>query len=110
MANTFKSDGNAGVGTSIATIYTCPSSTQTTVIGLSLANISGSSVEATVTLVKNGGTPTLHLVKDVPLPTGSTTVIVGGDQKLVLESGDSVKVVSDTNNSVDAIISYLEIT
>lgn len=110
MANTFKSEGNAGVGTSTATVYTCPAATSTTVIGMSLANVVGTLVTADVTLVKNGGTPTVHLIKDVPLPTGSTSVIIGGDQKLVLETGDSVKVVSDTASSVDVVFSYLEIT
>lgn len=110
MANTFKSEGNAAVGTNIVTVYQCPSSTSTTVIGLSLANVIGSEVTADVTLVKNGGSPTVHLVKGIPLPTGSTSVVVGGDQKLVLESGDSVKVIASASNAVDVVFSYLEIT
>lgn len=110
MANTFKSEGNAGVGTSTATVYTTPAATSTTVIGMSLSNVLGSVTSASVTLVKSGGTPTVHLIKDVPLPTGSTSVIIGGDQKLVLETGDSVKVVAADNSAVDVVFSYLEIT
>ena len=39
MANSFKLKTDTAVGTSAATIYTCPSSTQTTIIGLTIANI-----------------------------------------------------------------------
>ena len=36
MANAFLSETDTAVGTGAATIYTCPSSTETTVIGLSV--------------------------------------------------------------------------
>ena len=39
MANAFKLKTDTAVGTSAATIYTCPSSTETTIIGLAIANI-----------------------------------------------------------------------
>jgi hypothetical protein len=35
---------------------------------------------------------------------------VGGDQKLVLETGDLIRVVSDTASSVDTIVSVMEQT
>ena len=39
MANAFLSETDTAVSTSAATIYTCPASTETTVIGLSVANV-----------------------------------------------------------------------
>ena len=39
MANTFKNYAATGVGTSASTILTGPGSTQTTVIGITVANI-----------------------------------------------------------------------
>jgi len=36
--------------------------------------------------------------------------LIGGDQKVVLETNDSIKVKSDTASSVDAVMSILEIT
>ena len=39
MPNNFRVKTSGSIGTSEDTIYTCPSSTQTTVIGLNLANI-----------------------------------------------------------------------
>jgi hypothetical protein len=37
-------------------------------------------------------------------------VVVGGDQKIVLNTSDSIKVKSDTASSLDAIMSIMEIT
>ena len=109
MANTFKSFGNAGAGTSAATVYTAPSATTSTVIGLTLANVASGGVSADVELVKSGGS-SFHVAKAAPVPLGGTFVVVGGEQKLVLEAGDRIDVTSDTASSIDTIISVLEIT
>jgi len=101
MANTFKSYQSTSVTTE-ATVLTGPSSTQTTVIGLSIAN-TGASV-ATVSVKLN----TAYVVKDAPVPVGGSLVVVGGDQKLVVEAADTIKVTSDI--TVDVITSTLEIS
>ena len=112
MANTFKVKTFTGGSTnanSDMTVYTCPSSTQTTVIGLSVANIVTSQITVDVKLDKGTGDD-VFLIKDAPVPVGSSLVVVGGDQKLVLEATDAVKVQSDTANSADTAMSILEIT
>jgi hypothetical protein len=104
MANTFKSYINANV-TAQTTIYTTPSATQTTVIGLSLAN-TGTSL-ATVSVVILRSSTTVYVVKNAQVPLGDSLILFGGDQKLVLQVGDQLKVQSDQN--VDVIASLLEI-
>ena len=49
-----------------------------------------------------------NIVKDAQIYTGGALVAVGGDQKLVLETGDKIKVVSNTAGSVDTIVSVME--
>ena len=39
MANAFKTFTDTAVGTANADVYTCPSATETTIIGLNMANI-----------------------------------------------------------------------
>lgn len=109
MANTFKSYGDAGAGTSASTVYTAPASTTSTVIGMTLANVSTGGVSADVQLVKSGGS-SYYLAKSAPVPLGGTFVVVGGEQKLVLETGDRIDVTSDTASSIDTIVSVLEIS
>jgi hypothetical protein len=110
MANTFKRKLSRAIGTSLTAVgsYTVPSSTSTTVIGLVVSNITASQVLITATV--NDGSNDTNLIKDAPVPSGGAIVIVGGDQKVVLETLDSVKVKSDTASSVDVVMSILEIT
>jgi hypothetical protein len=110
MANTFKRKLSRAVGTSLTSVgsYTVPSSTATTVIGLAVANVTASQVLITATV--NDGSNDTHLIKDAPVPSGGSIVIVGGDQQVVLETADSVKVQSSAASSVDVVMSILEIT
>ena len=109
MANTFKLETDTGVGTGAATIYTCPSATSTTIIGLSVANITSSSISVDVQLENNDG-DNIYLVKAAPVPVGSSLVVVSGDQKVVTEASDILKVTSSTATSADVALSILEIT
>jgi len=100
MANNFKGYETNGITTETV-VYTGPANTQTTIIGMTLANTTGNATLASV--IKNN----TYLVKDAPIPSGGSLVIVGGDQKVVIEPNDIVKVSAD--NAVDVIISTLEI-
>lgn len=108
MANTFKSYPSKNVGTSAATIYTCPSSTQTTLIGLSVANVSISPITADAYITRSS--VDYYLIKGATVPVGSALVIVGGDQKVVLEPTDVLKIVTSAASSADVACSLLEIT
>jgi len=109
MANTFKLITDTAVGTSAATVYTCPASTATTVIGLSLANIINNTVTVDIQVDNNDG-DNIYIVKAAPVPIGSSLVAIGGDQKLVLNESDVLKVTASDASSVDVALSILEIT
>ena len=110
MANAFKTYASRGVGTSLTAIgsHTVAGSTTETVIGTTVSNVTGSAVNVTVTY--NDGANDTRIVKDAPVPTGGALTPIGGDQKIVLEVGDSIKVSSNTASSVDAVMSVLEQT
>jgi hypothetical protein len=110
MANDFKRKLSRSVGTSLTAVgsYTVGASTQTTVIGLTVANTTAAQVLVDATV--NDGSNDTYIVKSAPVPAGGSLVIIGGDQKVVLETNDSIKVKSDTASSVDAVMSILEIT
>ena len=114
MANSFKSETDKEIGTATATVFTCASSTETTVIGLSVANRVTSQilidVELDASSRTSGAEDKVFLVKDAPIPVGGSLVVVGGDQKLVMEPGDTIKVTSDTASSADVVLSHLDIT
>lgn len=107
MANTFKNYFSKDVGTSAASVYTCPSATQTTIIGLSVGNTTTSPITVDVYVTSSG--TDYYMVKSATVPVGGALVPIGGDQKLVLEPTDVLKVISSAAASADVIVSLLEI-
>ena len=109
MANTFKNAAAAATGTSEVSVYTVPSSTTTTVIGLTCAIVTSTSpVKVSIRIYDTSGSAHYYVVKTAEVFEGGSLVAVGGDQKLVLETGDIIKVVSDTASSIDTIVSVME--
>ena len=111
MPNNFKRKVSQNVSNTFTSVgsYTVGSSTQTTIIGLAVANRISSQILVDV-MLNVGTTSNTYLIKDAPVPSGGTIVVVGGDQKVVLETNDRILVKSDTANSADVIMSILEIT
>jgi hypothetical protein len=100
MANVFKNYTSSNVGTAQTTVYTVPASTTAILLGANLANETGSTVSVSAYL---GGT---LLIKDAPIPQGSALSILDG--KIIAESGDTIVVQSNTDNSVSVVLSVME--
>lgn len=109
MANTFKNKVIADIGT-VADGYTVPANTTTTVIGMTVANNTVSNIEIDVVVVDTSAGVSAYIIKDAIVPTGGNIVIIGGDQKVVLETGDELNILSNINNSADVVISMMETT
>ena len=121
MANTFKVVTFAAEPNSAGTpyvIYTVPSSTTTVVIGLILSNIHTAQVTTEVELVSTtsnrGGANdvangTSFLVKDAPIPVGSSLELLAGN-KVVLESTDQLVVTCSVIDKLSGSLSIMEIT
>lgn len=110
MANTFKNSIKGPAGTGGLSVYTCPSATSATVIGVNIANIVAQNIQVDVQITDNSAAVTKYLVKGATIPQGSSTILVGGEQKVVLEANDSITVTSSVNTSADVVVSVLEIT
>jgi len=108
MANTFKLKTKANVGVSTSNVYVVPSATTTVVIGVTLANTSGSSINVGVGVTR-ASTDDVKLMKNVPIPQGSSFEFMGGN-KVVLETTDTLTAESDVNNSLDVALTIMEIT
>ena len=108
MANTFKLKTIANVGVTTSNVYAVPSATTTVVIGVTLANTSGSSINVGVGITR-ASTDDVNLMKNVPIPQGSSFEFMGGN-KVVLEATDTFTAESDVNNSLDVALTIMEIT
>jgi hypothetical protein len=104
MAN-FKSVVVPAIGTTKTTVLTA--SRPLTIIGVSAANVIASSITVSVTISK--GATVGHIIKNAPISAGDTLLLAGGEQKIVLETGDVLEVISSAASSVDVIVNYLEV-
>ena len=118
MANTFKTITHTAMGNNAGTpetLYTVPSSTTTVVIGLTLCNVTTSSVlidvhlESNTTNTGQAQNANIHLAKDVPIAVGSSLELLTGG-KYVLQTTDVLKIDSNTNGAVDVSLNIMEIT
>jgi hypothetical protein len=110
MANVFTRKVSRNIGTSLTSVgsYTVGAGVQTTVIGLSVCNTTTAPVTVSVTV--NDGTNDTYLVKGAGIPVGQSLIPIGGDEKVVLIVGDSLKVQSSAATSLDVVMSILEIS
>ena len=104
MAQNFRRYTSNDVGASAATLFTANSFD--TVVGISVANVTASAVNASVYI--NDGSNDIYLIKDAPIPAGSALQVLDGGAKFVVQSGDALKVVSDTASSLDVWVSAVD--
>ena len=116
MANTFKVKTHANMSNSAGTpetLYTCPGSTTTIVLGLLLCNNDTSQRTVDVKIESDTSdtetNATVFVTKDTPIPATSSLEIMAGN-KIVLQASDVLKIDSDVAGKIDATLSIMEKT
>jgi len=113
MANTFKSDTKSSLVTAAitdvsATVVTAGGNATLIILGILASNKTNTSANVDIYIDKNSG-DNVYLIKDAPVPAGSTLEIINGN-KIILESSDKIQARSGTATAIDLTVSYLEQT
>jgi hypothetical protein len=108
MAQNFRRYATKDVGTSAEEVFTAD--TYDTVVGISISNTTASSINASVYITSSLTVPVVdyYLIKNAPIPAGSSLQVLDGGAKFVVQSGDALKVVSDTATSLDVWVSAVD--
>jgi hypothetical protein len=109
MATAFKNKIISAVGTSPVKIYEGPVGVETTVIGLSLANISAGIITVSVFVQDDTSAQAFYIKNAQISPASSLRVVVSGE-KLIIPAEYDLFVESNTAAAVDVVMSYVEIT
>ena len=105
MADTFHMV-NVDVGTSDGTVLTAGSSETFVIIGCQVANMHATTAcHLTATVYQNGGGSNAIICKNTNIPINDSLNPIQG--KLVLETGDYIKMDAENASSLEATISYL---
>ena len=108
MATTFRTKIVKDVGKQKLEVFTTPPGTNATIIGMNLANISTFAVQASI-IVKDDTSIEAYYIKNVMIPPQSSFKAMIGGEKIVLPTGHSLLVQSSATDSVDAVVSYVDI-
>ena len=104
MAQDFERSIANGVGTGATTLRTADS--DDAIVGIMVANVTSSQI--TVEVYVTVSSVDYHLIKDAPIPAGSALQILDGGAKVVMQSGDVLKVKSNTASSADVWVSVVD--
>lgn len=110
MPTLFKHAVNTGIGTTPVDVLQIPEGVRATVIGCNLANITDyDTVVANVYVVDENSTQG-HYVKGLTIPPNTSVKIITQGEKLILPATAGLRIESDTEDSIDSTISYVEIS
>ena len=91
-------------GTSGSTIFTANSNDAVT--SIRLANITASAITADVYVTVSSAD--YYLVKTISMPAGSSIELIDGGSRIVLVSGDALKVDCSDNSALDVWVSVVD--
>lgn len=99
-----------GCGTTETTLLSTTVTKYAVILGFNIANVTEDAIRVSAKIVDDDSLAAVWLFKDVEILPGCSLVACGGDQKFNMYFQQSLKVISDTDNSADVLVSYSEIT
>lgn len=110
MPTVFKHAITTEIGTTPVDVLDIPSGVRATVIGCNLANVTDYDTVTVNVYVIGSDTTLAHYVKELPIPPNTSAKIITNGEKLILPETTGLRIVSDVADSIDATISYVEIS
>ena len=108
MASFFRNSVIKEIGTVPVRVAQTTLASRITVIGLSLSNLTEDPLTVSVTVMDDTSV-TGYYIKDVLLGPQSSLRVVNGGEKLILAPSNELYISSSVSDSIDAIVSYVEI-
>ena len=110
MPTLFRHAVNTNIGTTPVDVIQIPLGVRATVIGLNLANITDYDTVVVNIYVIDENSTQAHYVRGLSISPNSTAKIITQGEKLILPETAGIRIVSDTEDSIDVVVSYVEIS
>jgi hypothetical protein len=110
MPTVFKHSLVTEVGVVPTEVLEIGAGVRATVIGCNLANITDYDTVVADLYVVGADTTTAHYVRGLVIPPNTSVKVITQGEKLILPENTGLRLVSDTADSIDATISYVEIS
>jgi hypothetical protein len=110
MPTLFKHAVNTGIGTLPVDVLQVDPGVRVTVIGCNLANVTEYDTIIVNVYVVDENSTQAYYVKNLPIPPNTSVKLITQGEKLILPETAGMRIVSDTEDSIDTTISYVEIS
>jgi hypothetical protein len=107
MAQDFERTITKDIDASLADIR-ATSNSDDAIVGIRLANTTTSQIEVDVAITDSSDSVTAYIIKNAPIPAGSSLELIDGGSKIVLQSGDKLRAKSNATNSLDVVVSAVD--
>jgi hypothetical protein len=108
MATFFRNRVVKEIGTDDQIVLTTDGVTRSTVIGMSLANLTESIIFVNVKVIDEDSVEGFYL-KEVMIPPDTSLRALSAGEKLVLNTNNALSISSSLPDSIDLVISYVDI-
>ena len=110
MPTLFRHAVNTDIGTTPVDILQIPLGVRATVIGMNIANVTDYDTAVVDIYVIDENSTQAHYVRGLSISPNSTAKIITQGEKLILPETAGIRIVSDTEDSIDVVVSYVEIS
>ena len=110
MPTLFRHALQTQIGTVPVDVVSIDTGIRATVIGCNLANVTEYDTVVVDVQIVGSDTTVANYVKGVSIAPNSSVKIITQGEKLILPENTSLRIISDTTDSVDATVSFVEIS
>lgn len=111
MPTNFRNSIRNDIGTEPEDVVVVPTGFRTTIIGCNLTNVlEYDNIKVTVHVVDVNSSIAGTYAQNIVIPPESTLKLVTNGEKIILDQDTTLRIVSNKNSSIDAVISYVEIS
>ena len=110
MPTLFRHAVNTDIGTTPVDVLQIPPGVRATVIGMNIANVTDYDTVVVNIYVIDENSTQAYYVRGLSISPNSTAKIITQGEKLILPETAGIRIVSDTEDSIDSVISYVEIS
>jgi len=96
------------IGTTPADVIQTVGNNRFTVIGCNIANVIDNPVSIDIYVIDSSSTAAYY-VRGLTIPANTSAKMITNGEKLILAEQCGLRIVSDTSDSIDVVVSYAEI-
>ena len=110
MPTVFKQEVVTNIGTTPIDVLQIGGGVRATVVGCNLSNTSDYDMVICNLYVIDSSSTQGNYARRIPIPPGSSAKVITNGERLILPEAAGLRIDADTDNSIDATISYVEIS